>query len=146
MKRNTLLFTVPLIVVVIVLGIFGLWFGARAQERPPSAKDAQTQTLGQFMKKKFDLSQGLLAGLSTNDLESVDEDAQHLSLLCLDEDWNIIKTPEYVERSTEFRRTANAIAKAARVHNLAAAQLSYVQLVGQCFSCHEFVRDLRKAK
>lgn len=142
-----------LVVVVagcIVLAIFGLWSRARAQDAQNAqnasgvGKAAARQSLDEFMKRKLDLSHGLLAGLSTNDLEHSADQAQRLSLLCLDEDWNLIKTPEYAERSAEFRRTANTIAKAAREKNLAAAQLSYVQLVGQCFSCHQSVRDARK--
>jgi hypothetical protein len=132
--------------IVIVAGIFGLWMLARAQEVRSDAQPAQRETLDRFMRRKLDLSARLLEKLATGRLAPVAEAAQSLSLLCLDEDWNLIKTPEYAERSADFRRTANAIDKAAREENLPAAQLAYVQLVGQCFSCHEFVRDLRKGK
>src|SRR5215831_1279963 len=98
------------------------------------------------MKRKLDHSHALLTALASEDLAAAADEAQRISLLCLDEDWNLVKTPEYAERSAEFRRTANAISKSAREKNLAAAQLAYVQLVGQCFSCHDYVRDARKPK
>jgi hypothetical protein len=138
MKRNLV------IGFVIILGIFGLWAVLRAQERPTDVR--RSATLDQFMARKLDLSHSLLNSLVSGDLPAAAEDAQRVSMLCLDEDWNIIKTPEYAERSADFRRTANAIAKGAREKNLAAAQLAYVQLVGQCFSCHEYVRDARQKK
>jgi hypothetical protein len=138
MKRNVV------ILFVIILGIFGLWAVLKAQERPTDVP--RSATLQQFMARKLDLSHGLLGALVSGDLPSAAEEAERVSMLCLDEDWNIVKTPEYVERSADFRRTANAIAKGAHEKNLAAAQLAYVQLVGQCFSCHEYVRDARKKK
>jgi hypothetical protein len=128
----------------IVLGIFGLWAVLRAQER--STDVPRSATLDQFMARKLDLSHALLDALACNDLAAAAENAQRISMLCLDEDWNLVKTPEYAERSADFRRTANAISKGAREKSLAAAQLAYVQLVGQCFSCHEYVRDARKKK
>jgi hypothetical protein len=138
MKRRIIL------LIVIILGIFGLFAVLRAQERP--ADPAKSATLGEFMKRKLDLSHALLTALASEDLEQAADVAQRVSLLCLDEDWNLVKTPEYAERSADFRRTANAVSKGAREKNAAAAQLAYVSLVGQCFSCHEYVRDARKRK
>jgi len=140
MRRRTV------VLIVIVFGLFGWWALAGAQQVRTDAQKPERTPLERFMQRKLDLSQGILAGLSREDLASVDADAQHLSLLCLDEDWNLVKTPDYVERSADFRRTANEIAKAARDQELSAAQLAYVQLVGQCFSCHAAVRRARSVK
>jgi len=137
MKRN-------LVIAIVIIFMVGLWAVLHAQERPSDATNRTT--LGDFMKRKLDLSHSLLTALASEDLAAAGEEAQRVSILCLDEDWKLIKTPEYAERSSEFRRTANAISKGARDKNLAAAQLAYVQLVGQCFSCHEYVRDARKGK
>jgi hypothetical protein len=133
-----------LFITIVIILMVGLWAVLLAQERPADA--TKRATLDQFMQRKLDLSHSLLTELASDDLAAAAESAQRVSMLCLDEDWNLIKTPEYAERSAEFRRTANAISKGARDKNLAAAQLAYVQLVGQCFSCHEYVRDARKGK
>lgn len=133
-----------LFIAIVILFMVGLWAVLVAQERPADA--TKRTTLGEFMQRKLDHSHALLTALACEDLAAVTEEAQRISMLCLDEDWNLVKTPEYAERSAEFRRTANSVSKGARDKNLAAAQLAYVQLVGQCFSCHEYVRDARKGK
>jgi cytochrome c556 len=64
-----------------------------------------------------------------------------MSLLCQDEQWATLRTKEYAERSTEFRRSVDAITSAAREKNLDAATLAYVDATMQCISCHKYVRQ-----
>jgi cytochrome c556 len=72
--------------------------------------------------------------------------SQAISLLCLDEQWAVLKTPEYQERSNEFRRNVDAITNAARQKNLEAATLGYVNATLNCVSCHKYVRETKPAK
>jgi len=56
----------------------------------------------------------------------------------------VLQTPEYRERSNDFRRSVNAITDAARKKNLEAATLAYVDSTLKCVSCHKYVRQSRK--
>jgi cytochrome c556 len=104
--------------------------------------DAQDALAG-FMKAKLEHSQKTLEGLAKGDYELVAKHSQAISLLCEDELWAVLKTPEYSERSKEFQRSINAITDAARKKNLEAATLAYVDATMKCVSCHKYVRQTR---
>lgn len=106
----------------------------------------QRERLSDFMSRKLEHAEGALRGLSRHDLAQVAEHADKLGLVCLDLSWNVMQSDEYLERSTTFRRTIASLAKAARDDKVERAELAYLDLVGQCFSCHSFVRDGKKAK
>lgn len=69
-----------------------------------SAPVRAQDNIAEFMQAKLKHSQELLKGLVTEDFDLIAKNSQAMSLLCEDELWMVLKTPEYVERSTEFRR------------------------------------------
>ena len=96
-----------------------------------------------FMKAKLLHSEKVLEGLATEDFDLIVKHSQAISLLCEDELWSVINTPEYLERSKEFRRSVNAITEAGRKKNLEAAALAYVNTTLSCINCHKYVRKAR---
>lgn len=102
--------------------------------------------LSAFMKVKLRHAEKVLEGLATEDYELIVKNSQAISLLCEDEMWAVLQTPEYRERSREFRRSVDAITEAARGKNLEAAALSYVDATMKCVSCHKYVRKTRSAR
>ena len=98
-----------------------------------------------FMQAKLEHAQKILAGLTTNNLELVATNAEQLSDLSEQAPWQIIKTEEYFQHSLEFRRAADALARAGDEENLDAAALAYVDVTLKCISCHKYVRDVRVA-
>lgn len=109
-----------------------------------SVPQARAQdALSAFMKAKLEHSQKTLEGLAKADYDLVARHSQAISLLCEDEMWAVLKTPEYHERSKEFQRSVNAITDAARKHNLEAATLAYVDATMKCVTCHKYVRQTR---
>src|SRR5262245_21131061 len=101
------------------------------------------EALSAFMKAKLEHSQKTLEGLAKEDYALVAKHSQAISLLCEDEHWAVLKTPEYFERSKEFQRSVNAITDAARKKNLEAATLAYVDATMKCVTCHKYVRQTR---
>jgi cytochrome c556 len=73
------------------------------------------------------------------------KNSQAMSLLSLETNWQVLQTAEYLDRSKEFRRTADALTQAAKKKNLDGAALAYVQLTMNCINCHKYVRDVRTA-
>jgi hypothetical protein len=108
------------------------------------AATAADGDLSTFMKVKLRHSEKILEGLATEDYELIVKNSQAMSLLCEDEMWSALKTPEYHERSREFRRSVDSITEAARGKNLEAAALSYVDCTMKCVSCHKYVRGTRQ--
>lgn len=107
----------------------------------PRSDVVPARGLEEFMARKLAHSQALFGALTVNDLERASAEAQKLGLLGLDESWFVIQSPEYAERTVEFRRTIASIDRAARAKDLGSAQLAYLALAGQCFSCHRATRE-----
>ena len=102
--------------------------------------------LAAFMQAKLAHAEKTLEGLAREDYDAVAKHSQAISLLCEDEMWAVLKTPEYQQRSDEFRRSVNAITDAARRKNLDAATLAYVDATMKCVTCHKYVRQARPPK
>jgi cytochrome c556 len=112
-----------------------------------TVRTAQAQNrLSEFMQAKLTHSEKTLEGLAKGDFELIAKHSQAISLLCVDEQWSVLKTPEYQERSNEFRRNVDAITNAARKKNLEGATLAYVNATLNCVSCHKYVREAKPRK
>lgn len=98
-----------------------------------------------FMQAKLAHSQAVLEGLTTERFDLIAKNAQEMSLLSQAAQWQVIQTPEYVHRSTQFRREVDALTEAARKKNLDAATLAYVKVTMSCIECHKYVRSVRSA-
>jgi len=118
-----------------------LGFGA-ADAAP--AQDANK--VGDFMRAKLTHSQRVLEGLVKQDFDAIAKHAQEMSLLSQASNWQVLQTPEYRERSTEFRRSVDSLTEAAKKKNLDGAALAYVEVTMKCVTCHKYVRQVKMAK
>jgi hypothetical protein len=95
-----------------------------------------------FMRPKLKHSQGVLEGLTTENYEMIAKHSQEMSLLSQASNWQVLQTVEYRERSTEFRRSVDALTEAAKKRQLDTAALAYVDVTLKCVSCHKYVRTV----
>ena len=102
--------------------------------------------LRDFMHVKLKHSQKVLEGLVLNDFTMVAKNAQNMSLLSLDETWQVMTTPEYLEYSRKFRVATDALSSAAKRNNLEQSTVAFNQMTTRCVECHKYVRDVRMAK
>jgi len=123
-----------------ILLIAAFWLASTLWGQKPEGSG----DLKAFMRAKLNHSQKLLEGLTTENYELIAKNAQNLSLLSEDEMWQVFQTSDYINRSVEFRRAANALAEAGRNKNLDAASLSYVGVTLKCIECHKYVRSIQK--
>ena len=122
----------------------GVVLVALASAMSLTAHASAEDKLAAFMKAKLEHSEKVLEGLTRQDYDLVAKHSTAISLLCEDELWTVLQTPEYLERSKEFRRSVYAITEAARKKNLEAATFAYVDSTMKCVSCHKYVRQTRK--
>lgn len=108
--------------------------------------EGQPNKVENFMRLKLLHSQKVLEGLTVENLELVAQHSQQMSLLSQAANWQVLQTEEYLHRSTEFRRAADALTEAAKAKNLDAATLAYVDVTTKCVSCHKYVRRVRNAR
>jgi cytochrome c556 len=59
--------------------------------------------------------------------------------------WRARESGEYEVLSAEFRKQAEALAKAAKDRNPDAVSLAYVQMTLSCVNCHKYMRGGKKA-
>jgi hypothetical protein len=118
----------------ITLG-FGSWqlYGNPQQKRLP-------EELKPFMQLKLEHSKSILEALAVEDFESMAKNAQALSLLSLESNWNSITTQEYIQQSSDFRRACQVIHEAAEERNVDRATLGFVNLTVRCVECHKYLR------
>ncbi len=125
----------------LTVGLLGmLWFGGMGAAR---AQDAQKSD---FMRAKLMQSQKVLEGLVREDYDAIAKHSQEMSLLSQASNWQVLQTPEYRERSTEFRRSVDALTEAGKNKNLDGAALAYVEVTMKCVTCHKYVRRVKMAK
>jgi len=132
---------VPAAMVVLGLLGVGIWAAVNAADEP---EDNQP-TIKVFMEAKLKHSQEALQGLAIEDFDKIAASAGKLSLLSQAEQWQVLQTPEFMQRSAEFRREADALRDAAKKKNLDAATLAFVKVTMNCVECHKYVRSVRAA-
>jgi hypothetical protein len=97
-------------------------------------------TRAEVMKQKLASVEKVLAGLALEDYEVIAQNSQRLSLLTLEESWNVLGTPEYRRESDEFRRAADMLTRSAKEKNIDGATLAYLQVTLNCVHCHKLLR------
>jgi hypothetical protein len=99
-----------------------------------------------LMQKKLVSSQKLLEGLAIGNFPMLEKNAEDLVLTSKKAEWQVLKTPDYIHFSEEFRRQADQVTRSAKEKNLDGAALAYVQLTMTCVNCHKHVREVRIAR
>ena len=122
------------------VALLGLWYGTTAAWTQDSGNTSD------FMRLKLEHSQKVLEGLALEDFQLIAKHSQEISLLSQAANWRVLQTPEYLQQSLEFRRTADGLTEAAKAKNLEGAALKYVDLTMKCVHCHKYVRGVRLAR
>ena len=107
-----------------------------AADAPPADRVAV------FMRAKLAHAEHVLEGLAVENYDLIERAAQELSLASLDSNWQVLQTEDYVRQSAEFRRSCDALKKAAQEKNLDGAALAWVDVTLKCVQCHKYVRDV----
>jgi hypothetical protein len=114
---------------------------AAADSLAQTAAPPETDKVAVFMRAKLAHADHVLEGLAVADFELIERAAQELSLASLDSNWQVLQTEDYVRQSAEFRRSCDALKKAAQEKNLDGATLAWVDVTLKCVQCHKYVRD-----
>lgn len=120
--------------------------GPKKPPAAPAAAEKSSEDLAAFMRLKLEHSQKALEGLAVEDFKLIAQHAQKMALLVEDENWMVLKTPEYRRQSAQFQDVANRLTAAAREENLDGAALAYIDMTMSCVNCHKYLRGARAAK
>jgi hypothetical protein len=141
MKRNTILLSAMLMA----------WCGlllpgaeqAPAGDAPAKKVPRQQGTLAEFMERKRDLAHEVFDALVLKDFRRISKNANSLIGLSRADEWQIVKTPRYMQYSSEFRDAAEKMAQAARDSNVEGAARAFSDMTLCCTRCHEYARKAR---
>ncbi len=98
---------------------------------------AETQT---FMRMKLAWSQATLEGITLEKFDVVSKNAIRLRDMTQSNQWFTMKQPDYMQRTTNFQKSADALYMAAVDKNVEAATEAYVKVARSCVECHRLVR------
>lgn len=116
----------------------GSWAALHSQETPPElAPEVRDRNV---MKFKLYYAQSALEAIATENYPLLATNALKLGALTREVSWRIRHTPDYERLSTDFRRQADALAKAAKDNNVDAATVAYFQMTASCVTCHKYLR------
>lgn len=118
------------------LAAAGLFTGLRVAQ-------AADQTTQEVMRLKLVYSQAVMEGIAKEDYTRIGANAQKLVQLSEGTGWYTRQTPEYELFTTEFRRHAQSLVKAAKDQNIDAATGAYMQMTVSCVSCHKYMRGAK---
>lgn len=105
------------------------------QESQKPYKDASL-----FMQAKLANSQKVLAGLVSEDFESITAGAKQMKRIAEAAHWPKTIDEVYQHFSFEFRRQCDKLVEHSAKRDLRAAHFSYLALSTSCIDCHEHVR------
>jgi cytochrome c556 len=97
----------------------------------------------EVMREKLALAQQALKGLALQDHALLRSSSDRLVKLSHASGWAARQTPEYELFTTEFRRAAAELSRAASEKNIDGATLAYTQMTVSCVSCHKYMRGGR---
>lgn len=134
-----------LVVACVAVGLTWLGVSLAGQPNPAPRAQAPANEVADIMALKLKHSERVLEAIALADFDTLAKESQALSLLSQEAAFNVLMTAEYAQQSLEFRRSADALTKAAKSKNIDAAALAYVDITMKCVNCHKHVRDVRMA-
>ena len=111
-----------------------------------SGHGTEPKKVSEIMQKKLKHAQKVLEGITMKDFKKINKSADELLFLTQEEEWKVLRTPDYENYSNEFRRNVQSLMKNAKDENLDACALSYVELTLTCVKCHKHVREVRMGR
>ena len=115
--------------------------GSEEQRPAPAQQDSAKLRLRRLMREKVDRAELILRGLAQGDLNAVQKAADELVQIAAQANWSVNpRAGQAQANEAEFQRRAAELAKFAREKDLHASYYQFLQVIFQCFDCHEELR------
>ena len=97
-----------------------------------------------WMKAKLEFSRNILAGLTEEDFDKVEKNAQALNVAGFLEAIFRSKRADYQQQVHQFLIADQELIRQAKAKNIYGATLAYNQMTTSCVQCHRLIRDAKK--
>lgn len=132
-------------VMATLLGIVLVGGGGMSSDQTIPEKSAPDPgTLNDFMLRKQRLAHQVFDAIVLKDFKRIAKDANALFDLSRAEEWQVVKTPRYIQFSSEFQNATQKLARSAREEDLNAATRGFAEVTLCCAQCHEYIRGRQK--
>lgn len=119
--------------------------GVRRRSGAAEQQDSAKLRLQGLMRQKVDRAELILRGLAQGDLNAVQKAADELVQIAAQANWSVNpRAGQAQANEAEFQRRAAELAKFAREGDLHASYYQFLQVIFQCFDCHEELRPPRR--
>ncbi len=105
------------------------------------ARDPDRVSRRDFMRTKLMYTQNILEGLTTGDLDGVEEAIKEVQRVTQAEQWIEIDNEQYRKLTGEFKVSTKRLMAAAKTRNIDAIALRYYNMATNCIDCHKHVRN-----
>ena len=114
---------------------------------PPAAPLGEKEA-AKWMQRKLHTSQEILAGLTSGDLKSVENEARRLMVFNLLENWlrdnPLANKSGYQGQLNAFEFATKELVRNSETGNVDGALEAYIGLTRSCVECHKLIRDVPK--
>jgi hypothetical protein len=97
--------------------------------------------ISEFMQYKQKLAHEVFDAIILNDFKRISKNANLLVTLSKAAEFQVHKTPSYLQHSSEFQSAAARMAQNARDQNQDGTTLAFMKLTLSCVHCHEYIRQ-----
>ncbi len=112
---------------------------------PETAALGQTARTAGVMRSKLAHTQKILEALMTSNFTTLERESTALSRLTETPEWSELKTSELLAYTKSFVAATQALAQAARQHDLDGAAKRYGEMTTACYECHKYRKGVRIA-
>ena len=108
---------------------------------PAKAQPAKQGNVNEFMQRKQKLAHEVFDAIIMKDFRRIRKDAELLVALRKAAEFQVHKTPRYLQYSLEFREAAAKMAKNAVDENQDGTTLAFLKMTLSCVHCHDYIRE-----
>ena|SRR5271165_346236 len=132
--------TAFLLVVIYMLGAPLVANLAQPSRNEQTAKH-EPSNIEELMQRKQKLAHEILDALIMQDFKRINKNAISLVTLSRAAEFQVHKTPLYVQYTKEFQESAGKLGQSARDQNGEVTTRAFADLVASCVRCHDYVRE-----
>ncbi len=109
-------------------------------DQPAPTMTLQNQAMQNVMQAKLTHTHALLEGIALADFLQIEQNAEALTWLSQQSEFQVHETVAYVVFSDQFREITSNMADHARQQDLEAVSVDYIQMTSKCMDCHAYLR------
>ena len=107
---------------------------------PPPTMSIENEGMHDVMEAKLTHTHALLEGIAIADFLQIEQNAEALTWLSQQSDFQVHETVAYGVFSDQFRQITATMAEHARQQDLDAISVDYIQMTAKCMDCHAYLR------